>query len=102
MLRVLHVKTSAWINRLDGQMGRKVWFNFWDTRLTHQKVRFGAVELRPSKRSEAQTGSGGLSISVVFGGLVERMAPPAIVKTVYRFKTDKISVEDEFEPATDW
>jgi putative transposase len=37
MLGVLHVKTAGWINKLDSQPGRKVWFNFWDTRLTQQR-----------------------------------------------------------------
>ena len=37
MLRMLHVKTAEWINKLDHAAGRQVWFNFWDTKLTHQR-----------------------------------------------------------------
>jgi len=37
MLSVLHEKTSKWINRLDDSAGRKVWHNFWETRLTYEK-----------------------------------------------------------------
>lgn len=37
MLGVLHTRTAGWINRLDKTPGRKVWHNFWDTRLTYQK-----------------------------------------------------------------
>jgi putative transposase len=37
MLGVLHTQTAGWINRLDKTPGRKVWHNFWDTRLTYQK-----------------------------------------------------------------
>ena len=37
MLGMLHAKTSGWINKLDATPERRVWFNFWDTRLTHQR-----------------------------------------------------------------
>lgn len=36
-LSTLQAKTARWINRLDGEPERKVWFNFWETRLTHQR-----------------------------------------------------------------
>ncbi len=32
----------------------------------------------------------------------ERMASSAMVKSIYRFKTDKVSVADEDEVVTDW
>lgn len=37
MLGVLHAKIAAWVNRLDRSPGRKVWHNYWDTRLTHER-----------------------------------------------------------------
>jgi putative transposase len=30
-----HVETARWVNALDGAKGRKVWFNYWDTRLAY-------------------------------------------------------------------
>jgi len=32
----------------------------------------------------------------------ERTASPAMVKSIYRFKTDRINVPDDFEPGADW
>jgi putative transposase len=32
----------------------------------------------------------------------ERTASPAMVKSIYRFKTDRISATDEFEVDADW
>jgi hypothetical protein len=32
----------------------------------------------------------------------ERTASPAMVKSIYRFKTDKVHVFDEFEPDQAW
>ncbi len=37
MLSVLHVRTAEWVNKLDQTPGRRVWFNFRETRLTYQK-----------------------------------------------------------------
>jgi putative transposase len=37
MLSVLHARTAGWINRLDDEPERKVWHNFWDTKLTYRK-----------------------------------------------------------------
>src|SRR5207253_2230626 len=36
MLTVLHHHTAIWVNRLDKTAGRKIWHNFWDTKLTYQ------------------------------------------------------------------
>jgi putative transposase len=35
MLSLLHVKTAEWVNKLDAAPGRQVWFNFRETKLTH-------------------------------------------------------------------
>src|SRR5262249_46442184 len=37
MLGALHTRTAGWINRQDQTPARKVWHNFWDTKLTYQK-----------------------------------------------------------------
>jgi hypothetical protein len=32
----------------------------------------------------------------------ERSVSPAMVKSIYRFKIDRLEVADDFEPANDW
>jgi len=32
----------------------------------------------------------------------ERTASAAMVKSVYRFKVDRLELKDEFEPASEW
>jgi putative transposase len=32
----------------------------------------------------------------------ERTATPAMVKSIYRFKTDQITADDGLEPSADW
>jgi putative transposase len=35
VINELHAVTARELNRYDGSPGRKVWFQFWDTRLTY-------------------------------------------------------------------
>jgi len=37
LVRTLHASTAVALNRLDGTLGRKVWFQYWDTRITFEK-----------------------------------------------------------------
>ena len=102
MLSVLHVKTAAWINKLDNQSGRKVWFNYWDTRLTHQKSYL--ARLNYVHQNAVKHGLVPLACQYPWcsAAWFERTASPAMVKAIYRFKTDKISAADEFESDPDW
>jgi putative transposase len=102
MLSVLHVRTAGWINRLDNQPGRKIWFNFWDTRLTHQRsylARLNYVHQNAVKHGLVLTAS---QYPWCSASWFERSATPAMVKAIYRFRTDKISAADDFEPDGDW
>ena len=102
MLGVLHAKTSGWVNRLDSQPGRQVWHNFWDTRLTYQKsylTRLNYVHQNAVKHSLVPVASQYPWCSAAW---FERTASAAQVKSVYRFKTNRVSVLDEFEPAPEW
>jgi putative transposase len=102
MLHVLHVKTAEWVNKLDGAPGRKVWFNFWDTQLTHQRsylARLNYVHQNAVKHGLVPMACQYPWCSAAW---FERTASPATVKSIYRFKTDRISVADDFEPDGDW
>lgn len=97
MLSVLHVKTAEWINKLDKTPGRQVWFNFRDTRLTHQRsylARLNYVHQNAVKHGLVPVANQYPFCSAAW---FERMASAAMVKSIYRFKTDRISVPDEFE-----
>ena len=102
MLGVLHVKTAGWVNRLDGTPKRQVWFNFWDTRLTAQRsylARLNYVHQNAVKHGLVPVAC---QYSWCSAAWFERTASSAIVKSIYRFKTDRIVVADDFEPDTDW
>ena len=97
MLGRLHSKTAAWVNRLDSTPGRKVWHNFFETRLTHERSYFARLHY--------------VHQNAVRHGLVrvaneypwcsarwfERTATSAQVGTIYRFKTDRVNVPDNYD-----
>jgi putative transposase len=102
MLSVLHVKTAEWVNKLDAAPGRQVWFNFRDTQLTHQHSYL--ARLNYAHQNAVKHGLVPVACEYPWcsAGWFERTASPAMVKAIYRFKTDRLSVPDEFEPSTDW
>ena len=97
MLALLHEKTAKWVNKLDRAAGRKVWHNFWDTKLTFEKsylTRLNYVHQNAVKHGLVTVAN---QYPWCSAGWFERTATPAQVKTLYEFKTDRVHVFDEFE-----
>jgi putative transposase len=102
MLGLLHEKTASWINGLDGEPGRKVWHNFWETRLTYEKsyfARLNYVHRNPVKHGLVPVANQYPWCSAAW---FERAATPAQVKTIYAFPVDRVNVYDEFDVNVDW
>jgi putative transposase len=92
----LHADTARELNRLDGQPGRKVWHNFWDTKLTFEKsyfARLNYVHQNAVKHGIVPVANQYRWCSAVW---FERVATPAMVQTIYSFKTDQVEVLDDF------
>jgi putative transposase len=97
-LRELHTKTAMWVNRLDGEAGRKVWHNFWDTRLTFQEsylARLNYVHQNAVRHGLEAVGNAYPWCSAAW---FERTATAAEVRTIYGMKIDAVSVMDSYEP----
>ena len=102
MLGLLHEKTAKWINRLDSAPARKVWHNYRETRLTYEKsylARLNYVHQNPVKHGLVPIANQYPWCSARW---FERTATPAQINTIYRFKTDKLKLRDEFEVSPDW
>ena len=102
MLSMLHVKTAAWINKLDKAPGRQVWFNYRETRLTYERsylARLNYVHQNPVKHGLVPVAN---QYPWCSASWFEREASPAMVKSIYRFKIDQLKVPDDFEPAPEW
>ncbi len=94
----LHADTAREINRRDDKLGRQVWYNFWDTELTFEKsylARLNYVHQNAVKHGLVPVASQYRWCSAAW---FERTATPAQVKTIYRFKTDTIRIQDDFAP----
>jgi len=102
MLGDFHEATCKWINRLDRTPGRKVWHNFWETRLTFQKsylARLNYVHQNPVKHGLVAVAS---QYPWCSAGWFERTASPAQVKTIYGMKIDKVNVLDDYVVDGEW
>ena len=97
MLSVLHAKTAAWVNRLDNTPQRQVWHNFWETKLTYHRsylARLNYVHQNPVRHGLVLVAN---QYPWCSAGWFEREAPPAQVRSIYRFKTDHIQIMDDYE-----
>ena len=102
MLGKLHEYTAKWVNRLDGSAGRKVWHNFRETRLTHEKsylARLNYVHQNAVKHGLVLTAN---AYPWCSAGWFEKEATAVQVNTIYSFPTDRLKVFDEYEPAKEW
>jgi len=92
----LHTNTSSELNRMDDVIGRSVWFNFWDTKLTYERsylARLNYVHQNPVKHGLVNVANQYRWCSAAW---FERTAAPATVKTVYGFKIDKLNIADDY------
>jgi putative transposase len=94
----LHAATAREVNCLDGEEGRPVWHNYWDTQLTFEKsylARLNYVHQNAVKHGLVPVANQYRWCSAAW---LERSASPAQLKTIYGFKIDQLRVKDEFNP----
>ncbi len=91
-----HMTTAKEFNRQDDQLGRKVWFQYWDTLLTFQRsylARLNCVQNNPVKHGLVANAENYPWCSAAW---FAQNAPKTFVETISRFKIDKVNVFDEF------
>ena len=98
MVKKLHGASARWLNQRDGTPGWKVWHNFRETRLTIETSYYARLSY--------------VHRNAVHHGMVlkpddypwcsarwfERHSTPAQIQTIYGLKTERLNVEDDFEP----
>lgn len=95
-LNHLHSETARKLNEFDNVLGRDVWYNFWDTKLTFEKsylARLNYVHQNPVKHGLVAVANQYPWCSAAW---FERTASPAAVKTIYSFKTDRLKIDDYY------
>jgi putative transposase len=96
LLKHLHADSARKLNLADGVVGRTVWFNFWDTKLTYERsylARLNYVHQNAVKHGLVPVANQYQWCSAAW---FERVTRPAMVKTIYSFKIDKLNIFDEF------
>ena len=96
ILHDLHGVSARELNHLEQVEGRTVWFNFWDTKLTLQHsylARLNYVHQNAVKHKLVPVANQYPWCSAAW---FERVASPAQVKAIYRFKTYRVKVDDDF------
>lgn len=91
-----HQHAAAWVNRLDGAQNRKVWHNYWESRLTFENsylARLNYVHQNAVKHGLTLVANQYRWCSAAW---FERTATPAQVRTIYAFKIDQLNVLDDF------
>jgi putative transposase len=97
-LAELHREAAGHVNQLDQRAGGRVWFNYWDTQLTYETsylARLNYVHQNAVKHGLVRVANQYRWCSAAW---FERTATPAQVRTIYGFKTDQVTVRDDFEP----
>ena len=97
LVRELHSRSAKDINREEGTDARKVWFSYWESKITFHRsylarlnyVHQNAVRHRLVARASAYTWCS--------AGWFERKADRAFFRTVNSFPVDRVLVPDEFE-----
>ena len=102
MLGKLHARTASWIQGLEGDDELQVWHNFRETRLTHNTSYF--ARLNYTHHNAVKHGLVPVANQYPWcsAAWYERTSSAAMVKSIYRFKTDNVSIDDDLEVSHDW
>jgi putative transposase len=98
MISKLHSQTARALNAWDGQAGRRIWFQYYETHLTYQAsyyARLKYVHQNPVHHSLVQRAENWRWCSA---GWFEQAAHSAFQRLLDGVKTDRIHMADAFEP----
>src|SRR6266480_1092887 len=92
----LHMQTAKQLNLLDSTPERKVWFQFWESRITFERsylARLNYVHHNPAQHGVVPLAEDYKWCSASWFAC---NAPPAFVNSVKSFKIDRVHVPDDF------
>ncbi len=93
-----HQHSASWVNEQDQKPSRKVWHNYWETRLTHERSYFARLNYVHQNAVKHGLVTVANRYPWCSAAWFEQKASPAIIKTIYSFKFDRIKMIDEFDP----
>ena len=96
-IREFHSKSAMEINQMDGARGRKVWFQYWESRVTFHRsflARLNYVHQNPVRHRASFSAS---AYPWCSAGWFERRAEQEFYRTVRSFPIDRLEIPDDFE-----
>ena len=97
MLSTLHEKTAKWVNKLDQTPERKVWHNYWETKLDLPRGYFARLAYTHQNPVRHGLVANAKDYPWCSAAWFEAETPAAMVKTIYRFKSGQIADDYEVE-----
>ena len=98
----LHADTAREVNLRDNEPERQVWFNYWETELTFEKSYLARCNYVHQNAVHHKLVPVANQYPWCSAAWFERTASAAMVKSIYRFKIDRLQVFDEFEASPEW
>ncbi len=92
----IHRETSLDVNKIDSKPGRKVWFQFWDSKISYPKSYFARLKYvhnNPVHHKLVATADNYQWCSAAWFKL---NAPSGFIRMIESFKIDNLNVEDDF------
>ncbi len=96
-LTAFHRTTAIALNKLDDCEGRRVWFSFRDTHITHQTSYLARLRYVNENAVHHRLLAVARDYRWCSAAWFETNAPASFVASVARFKTDKLNIEDDFD-----
>ncbi len=102
LIRHVHSLTARQANELDASIGRRVWFQYWDSRLSFEKSYF--ARLRYVHENAVHHGLISVASNYPWcsAGWFERCAEASFRQTTLTFPYDTINVSDDFDVSRDF
>ena len=98
----IHQQSALCVNRLENTPGRKVWHNFWETRLTFQKSYLARLRYVHENAVHHGLVHQATDYPWCSAAWFEQTAAPSLVRSIYSFRIDRLNVADEYAPAPAW
>ncbi len=92
----LHMRTAKAVNVLDECQGRKVWFQFWDTRLSYERSYLARLHYVHHNPVHHGVVSSATDYPWCSAARFEADAPLSLQRTVAAMPIDRVEVLDDF------
>lgn len=96
LISVLHTETARHVNKLDGTVNRKVWYQYWDSHITYQRSYY--ARLKYVHNNPVHHGIVLLAEDYRWcsAGWFKMNADTAFRKTIESFRNDFLKVKDDY------